>query len=625
MVAYYHDNTLLHESEILQIMENQLLHTPDGVRDIYNGECKKKLYLQDKLHRTLLKYGYHDIMTPTFEFFNIFGSDVGTTPSKDLYKFFDKEGNTLVLRPDFTPSIARSAAKYYIEDDMPVKLCYLGNTFINSSDYQGRLKESTQCGAELIGDGSISADAEILSMTVESMLESGLKNFQISVGHSQFFYGLTKAAGLSEEQEENLRELIANKNFFGVEEFVDSLSMNDKLRKLFGLLDNFDLQDEQLMEALKLAKGYDEILSSIDTLLKLREYLKAYGIEKYISYELGLISDYTYYTGIIFQGYTYGTGEPIVKGGRYDKLLSHFGKDAAAIGFAIVVDQLMAALSRQDIDVPVIENSSLIVFEEAAYHAAIKRSMELRRDGVNTQMVLKDKNKTKEDYASYAVDNRINRVEFIEEYLTFALGKGRLAKKTLQLFEQIGITCEEMKDPDTRKLIFVNEELKLRFFLAKGPDVPTYVEYGAADIGVVGKDTILEEGRNIYEVLDLGFGKCRMCICGPESARELLQHHEQIRVATKYPHIAKDYFYNKKHQTVEIIKLNGSIELAPIVGLSEVICDIVETGTTLKENGLTVLEEVCPLSARVVVNQVSMKMDNERITKLISDLKTVIK
>ncbi|MDD6505536.1 MAG: ATP phosphoribosyltransferase [Lachnospiraceae bacterium] len=209
-------------------------------------------------------------------------------------------------------------------------------------------------------------------------------------------------------------------------------------------------------------------------------------------------------------------------------------------------------------------------------------------------------------------------------YLTFALGKGRLANKTMELFEQIGITCEEIRDKDTRKLIFVNEELKLRFFLAKGPDVPTYVEYGAADIGIVGKDTIIEEGRNVYEVLDLGFGKCRMCICGPESARELLKHHEQIRVATKYPHIAKDYFYNKKHQTVEIIKLNGSIELAPIVGLSEVICDIVETGTTLRENGLTVLEEVCPLSARVIVNQVSMKMENERITKLIRDLRQII-
>ena len=210
-------------------------------------------------------------------------------------------------------------------------------------------------------------------------------------------------------------------------------------------------------------------------------------------------------------------------------------------------------------------------------------------------------------------------------YLTFALAKGRLASKSLEMFEKIGITCEEMKDKNSRKLIFTNEELGYRFFLAKATDVPTYVEYGAADIGIVGKDTILEEGRKLYEVLDLGIGRCRMCVCGPEEARERLKHHELIRVATKYPAIAKDYFYNKKHQTVEIIKLNGSIELAPIVGLSEVIVDIVETGTTLRENGLTVLEEVCPLSARMVVNQVSMKMDNERITKLISDLKTVIK
>ena len=208
-----------------------------------------------------------------------------------------------------------------------------------------------------------------------------------------------------------------------------------------------------------------------------------------------------------------------------------------------------------------------------------------------------------------------------DRYLTFALGKGRLAKKTLQLFEQIGITCEEMKDPDTRKLIFVNEELKLRFFLAKGPDVPTYVEYGAADIGVTGKDILLEEGRRVYEVLDLGFGKCRMCVCGPESARELLKHHERIRVASKYPVIAKDYFYNKKHQTVDIIKLNGSVELGPIVGLSDVIVDIVETGSTLGENGLGVLEEICELSARVIVNQVSMQMESERIREIILRLR----
>lgn len=212
-----------------------------------------------------------------------------------------------------------------------------------------------------------------------------------------------------------------------------------------------------------------------------------------------------------------------------------------------------------------------------------------------------------------------------DRYLTFALGKGRLAKKTLELLEEIGITCEEMKDKDSRKLIFVNEELKLRFFLSKGPDVPTYVEYGAADIGVVGEDTILEENRNVYEVLDLGFGKCRMCVCGPASAKELLQHHERIRVASKYPKIAKDYFYNQKYQTVDIIKLNGSVELGPIVELSDVIVDIVETGSTLRENGLEVLEEICPLSARMIVNPVSMQMQSERIKDLISKLRAKLK
>lgn len=208
-----------------------------------------------------------------------------------------------------------------------------------------------------------------------------------------------------------------------------------------------------------------------------------------------------------------------------------------------------------------------------------------------------------------------------ERYLTFALGKGRLANKTLELFEQIGIHCEEMKDKSSRKLIFQNDDLKLRFFLAKGPDVPTYVEYGAADIGVVGRDTILEENRNVYEVLDLGFGKCTMCVCGPASARELLQHHERIRVASKYPEIAKDYFYNKKHQTVDIIKLNGSVELGPLVELSDVIVDIVETGSTLRENGLEVLEEVCPLSARMIVNPVSMQMETDRIKSLVNKIR----
>lgn len=545
-------------------MKSRLLHTPDGVRDLYNGEYKRKLLIQEQLHNVFMSYGCFDIQTPTFEYFDVFSNQVGTTPSKDLFKFFDKEGNTVVLRPDFTPSIARCVAKYYAPEEEPVKLCYMGNTFINSSDYQGRLKESTQCGVEFLGDGTAEADAQMLSMVVDSLKAIGLENFQISVGHAGFFNALLEEGKVTKEQENQLRELLANKNFLGVEAFIEKLEVSDDIKQLFALLAKFDTSSEDIKKARIWATQYPKLAATVANLESLNIALQEKEIAQFISFELGKISDYEYYTGIIFAGYTFGHGEPIVKGGRYDKLLSHFGKDAPAIGFAFVVDQLLEAT---------------------------KANAKKTEQG---------------------------------KYITFALGKGRLAKKTLKIFEQIGITCEEIYDPDTRKLIFVNEDLKLRFFLAKGPDVPTYVEHGAADIGIVGKDTILEEGRNVYEVLDLGFGNCRMCICGPESAKELLQHQEQIRVATKYPQIAKEYFYNEKHQTVEIIKLNGSIELAPIVGLSDVICDIVETGATLRENGLVVLEEVCNLSARMIVNQVSMKMQNERITKLIRDLKNVL-
>ena len=396
-------------------MKNQMLHTPDGVRDIYNGECKNKLYLQNKLHNVLLKYGYHDIQTPTFEFFNIFSSEIGTTPSKDLYKFFDKEGNTLVLRPDFTPSIARSAAKYYMDEDMPVKLCYMGNTFINSSDYQGRLKESTQCGAELIGDNSTAADAEILSMVVDSLLESGLKRFQISVGHAQFFAGLIEAAGIDAEQEEVLRELISNKNFFGVDEFIKELNLNDNLNYLFNLLGNFNFNTEDIDAAKEKAADYPIILEALKGLEDLSEYLKMYGISKYISFELGIISKHHYYTGIIFSGYTFGTGEPIVNGGRYDNLLNHFGKKSPSIGFAIVVDSLMSALARQDIEIPFYSNSALVVFEEKAASKGIERATALRKQGLNVEAIIWNPEKTRDDYAAYALKSKITKVEFIEK------------------------------------------------------------------------------------------------------------------------------------------------------------------------------------------------------------------
>lgn len=393
----------------------KVLHTPEGVRDIYNVECGKKLALESRLKKTFHLYGYHDIQTPMFEYFDVFRKEIGTTASKDLYKFFDKDGNTLVLRPDFTPSIARSAAKYYTEEDMPVKLCYMGNTFINSSSYQGRLKETTQCGAELIGDNSVDADAEILAMVVDSMLASGLKEFQISVGHAQFFQGLMEAAGLNEEAEQELRELLSNKNYFGVEELVEGITMEEPLKKLFALLGSFETDIDELAEAKSLAENYPKILSAITDLEKLGTFLRMYGIEKYVSFELGIISDYHYYTGIIFAGYTFGTGEPIVKGGRYDKLLTSFGKDAPAIGFAIVVDQLLNALSRQKINLPVRENHTLILYPEHLMEKAVQKAQRLRKQGGHVSLVLMKEGKSKDDYLNYAMKNHISKVEFIEE------------------------------------------------------------------------------------------------------------------------------------------------------------------------------------------------------------------
>ena len=396
-------------------MKNQLLHTPEGVRDIYNEECEKKIFLQSELQDVLKGYGYHPIQTPTFEFFDIFGKEIGTTPSNELYKFFDREGNTLVLRPDMTPSVARAAAKYFMDEDMPIRLCYMGNTFINNSSYQGRLKENTQLGAELIGDGSVDADAEVLSMVVDCLLKSGLSEFQISVGHADFFRGLLEAAGTDEEEEQELKSLISNKNFFGVEEFAETLKLDPGLTELFHMLGNPNVGKEDLQKAGELAASYPRILAAVRNLIELQKILEIYGLNKYVSFELGIISSYQYYTGIIFSGYTFGSGQPIVKGGRYDRLLTYYGKDSASIGFAIVVDQLMAALSRQKIDVTADEESELIVYDSNHRKEAILTAKEKRSQGKITELIAENGTKTRKDYMDYARRNRIGSVTFLED------------------------------------------------------------------------------------------------------------------------------------------------------------------------------------------------------------------
>ena len=395
-------------------MKNQLLHTPEGVRDIYNEECEKKLELQDRLHKALKRHGYHSIQTPTFEFFDIFGKEVGTIPSNELYKFFDREGNTLVLRPDITPSIARSAAKYFMDEDMPIRLSYMGNTFINNHSYQGRLKESTQLGAELIGDDTVDGDAEMIAMAIDALKSSGLKDFQISVGHVEFFCGLMEAAGLSEEQEEVIRELIANKNFFGVEEEISDCSMNQNLKELFGMLGTIYDNAASFEEAKTYAADYPKVYKAIRRLEDLDAVLKVYDVDKYVTYEFGMLSSYHYYTGVIFAGYTYGSGEPVVKGGRYDKLLTYFGKDAASIGFAIVVDQLMAAISRQKIEITVKHDNQLIVYKPEYRREAVEKTIALRAKDCNVELIAWAMDKSKADYEAYALRNQIAELTFMD-------------------------------------------------------------------------------------------------------------------------------------------------------------------------------------------------------------------
>ena len=371
-------------------MQNKRLHTPEGVRDIYNDECEKKHYILDRMRQVIQSYGYRFIETPTFEFFDIFGQEVGTTPSKDLYKFFDREGNTLVLRPDMTPSIARAASKYFPIETEPVRLCYEGNVFINNNSYQGRLKESTQLGVEFIGENSVDADGEIIALVVNNLKAAGLEQFQISIGHADLFRQLMKAADFDAEAEETLRDLILNKNFFGVDEFLERHKVTDDLRSLFSMLGKMYASPKEWAGMKEIALRFPGVADALSYLQELYELLEVYDVTKYVSFELGLISSYSYYTGILFSGYTFGSGEPIVKGGRYDGLLSYFGKEAPAIGFALMVDQLLLALERQKIAISAGQEAEIILYTPQQRKIAATTAEELRNAGKIVRLHLMD-------------------------------------------------------------------------------------------------------------------------------------------------------------------------------------------------------------------------------------------
>ena len=378
----------------------QKLHTPEGVRDIYSRECETKLALQKKLNTVLHLYGYQDIQTPTFEFYDVFREEIGSTSTQELYKFFDRDGNILALRPDITPSVARAAATLFEGDDFPIRLCYAGNTFINHSSYQGRLKENTQLGAELIGLDSIEADAEMITMVVNGLRAVGLSEFQVSIGHVDFISSLLKAADLNEAESLEIRSLITNRNYFGVDELLDSRAVKGSVRKAFRTLPELVGGPEVLEQALSAAPDLNAQMG-VKRLQQIYRLLKMYGAEDHISFDLSMSGNYGYYSGIIFRAYTYGTGDAVVRGGRYDHLLEKFGKNTPSIGFAVIIDELMSALSRQKIRTEA-AHRNLIVYTEATEEQAIAMARSFRDKGRNIELLKRTAEEERSRYEEYA-------------------------------------------------------------------------------------------------------------------------------------------------------------------------------------------------------------------------------
>ncbi len=417
-------------------MKKQMLHTPEGVRDIYSLEYGKKSVLEEKLQNVFHLYGYHDIQTPTFEYFDVFGKEIGTTPVKELYKFFDREGNTLVLRPDITPSIARAAMTVFDSENLPIRLCYKGNTFVNQSSYQGRLHENTQIGAEFIGIDSVEADAEMVVMAVDSLREVGLQEFQIHIGNVDFFESLIEETGLLAEDEARLRELINNRNYFAVEELLEQSQVKVTAKTALLVLEELIGGAEVLKEAKKIALN-NKTLDAVRRLEELHGLLVSYGVDKYITYDLSMRGNYDYYTGIIFRGYTYGTGDAIVKGGRYDHLMEKFGKASPSIGFVIVVDELMNAFARQKLEIPYKLKNTLILYDENRQSEAIKLAKEFRNSGKRTELTKKRADKSLEEYISYAKQNLCVSMLYLRntkdiEMVNLLTGTGKSVSKTIK-------------------------------------------------------------------------------------------------------------------------------------------------------------------------------------------------
>jgi ATP phosphoribosyltransferase regulatory subunit len=539
-------------------MKNFKLQTPQGTNDYLQDECARKREMENLFRNEFITNGYSEIQTPAFEYYDVFTHDAVPYVQENMIKFFDLNGRILVLRPEMTVPIARVAATKLLQNNDVLKLFYIQNVYGFLDQSMDAQAEVSQAGIEYIGKPGSEADAEVVALAAKTLLLTGLKGFKLELGQVGFFRGLIGDAPITEEQEEKIRNLVDAKNTVELDYELSKMPIEDDLRqKLLALPDLFGDDNSVFDLAYSFAQN-EESTRAVDDLKRTYDILCDLDLEKYISVDFGLLNNYKYYSGIIIRGIVDDVGSPILSGGRYDHLLEEFGRPAPATGFALRIKEIMTAINRQN-------------------------------DALGAKAGT----------------------------LTIALAKGRLAKDAQKYFKKCNVDVSELNE-DTRKLILQDKENNIRFLMVKPADVPVYVYHGVADIGIVGKDTLLEAGLPLYEMLDLKSAKCKLCVAGKKGAEQGVK-----KIATKYPRVTKLY-YDEKGQDVEIIKLHGSIELAPVLGLSDVIVDVVESGRTLKDNGLFVLEEICDVSARLVINRVSLKTKSVQIAPLIRQMKEAL-
>lgn len=534
---------------------NYIINTPEGTRDRLFAECADRRKVQNSLTDLFSEHGYSEISTPEMEFYDLFIQSGNPLPQESFLKIIDRSGKIMVMRPDCTIPIARVAATKLKAVALPQRLYYNETVFRSGQAHKGGSSEIAQCGVELIGSAGQEADAEVIALAIEGLKAVSPHPFHIELGHVGLFRALAAEMDMGAVKTEQMRLLIEGKHFAALNDLLEpykekkAYAVLSRLSQLFGSIDVLD-------EAESLIGKREEV----EYLRTLYDALDKKGYGKFIRFDLGLVHQIDYYTGVVFRGYVEGVGAPVLSGGRYDNLVEKFGRPAPAIGFSVDADAVAACLSQP---------------QATAQHR-----------------------------------------------LRIALTKGRLQDKSVELFEAMGLDCTPIKNPG-RRLVHSVPNYGLDAVLAKAPDVITYVEHGVCDMGIVGKDTILEKGSSFYEVLDLGFGKCRFALAVKEGS-DFYGTYKTRRIATKYPEVARTFFENKG-MDVEIIKIEGSVELAPILDLADAIVDIVETGATLRENGLIPIEDVAQVSARLIVNTASMKLYKNEITDFLSKCEVELK